>query len=371
MDLAVHEILKGNKLKEMHRSTHMKCGGTSVNTAFLNVIKEIFVTSDDDEESALAMIKTDHPKEYLDLIQHFEELKKYSQNQTDVRIPLPINILKSLYQDKSIDQVVEESIHGTSVSIKKNDLVLSSRLFKGIFQRAIEKIVSILKAKLNEEPIRDVKHIFLVGGFANSQILQDAITSEFSKERVVIHVPIDCDLIVLKGAVIYGHTPSYIEERLIPYTYGVACGEKIEVLIKKNTRITEHEECKTEPSPKSLEREIYMSTVKNPDYIRSCRLVGKLLIHVTKPSDHSQCFDIFISFGGTELKAYAKDRKTKTWFCTTIEMLAGRTIVCIVEFYNNYLRIAKNHIYRQYSYTCNKTDNSKCCMLLFGSSDNG
>lgn len=347
--MAVYEILEGNKLKEMHRSTHMKCGGTSVNTAFLEVIKNIFVTNDDDEESALARIKTDHPKEYLDLIQHFEVQKKYShsKNQTDVEIPLPINILKSSYKDKSIDQVVKESIYGKLVSIKKNDLVLSSQLFKQIFERAIQKIVSILKEKLDEEPIRDVKHIFLVGGFANSKILQDAITSEIPEKRDVIHVPIDCDLIVLKGAVMYGHKPSYIEERLIPYTYGVACREKFEVLIQKDTIITEHEECKTVPSPKSLEREIYMSTVKNPDYIRSCRLVGKLLIHVTKPSDHSLCFDIFIFFGGTELKAYAVDRKTKKQFCTTIEMLAGRTIVCIIEFYNNYLRIAKNHIYRQ------------------------
>ncbi|WAR26713.1 HS12A-like protein [Mya arenaria] len=67
--------------------------------------------------------------------------------------------------------------------------------------------------------IGDIEAIVLVGGFSNSSLLQQSIKSRFVRHTIII--PNDADLVVLKGAVIFGHKPELITQRVSKYTYGL------------------------------------------------------------------------------------------------------------------------------------------------------
>ena len=74
---------------------------------------------------------------------------------------------------------------------------------------------------IDNDQLKDVSNIVLVGGYAESKLLQDCIKSKFSSKTVII--PNQPGLAVLKGAVIFGHDPSIIAERICRYTYGIGC----------------------------------------------------------------------------------------------------------------------------------------------------
>ena len=59
----------------------------------------------------------------------------------------------------------------------------------------------------------------MVGGFSESEVVQDAVRSAFRDCRIVI--PQEAGLAVLKGAVQFGHDPSIIAARVAKFTYGI------------------------------------------------------------------------------------------------------------------------------------------------------
>ncbi|KAH3833631.1 hypothetical protein DPMN_106943 [Dreissena polymorpha] len=63
----------------------------------------------------------------------------------------------------------------------------------------------------------------MVGGYSESMLLQDTIKQQFPHLKIL--VPPEAGLAVLKGAVIYGHCPSAIKERVSKYTYGISTTE--------------------------------------------------------------------------------------------------------------------------------------------------
>ncbi|XP_052087074.1 heat shock 70 kDa protein 12B-like [Mytilus californianus] len=109
-DIAVHEKIEGNKLKEIHRSTGSNCGGTSVDAAFLQFMDTIF------GKSVLETMKKEYPESYLDLMREFE-CKKRTVNcdETDtIRMSLPMAALSKLcsqIHNKSIEEVILLSTH--------------------------------------------------------------------------------------------------------------------------------------------------------------------------------------------------------------------------------------------------------------------
>ncbi len=66
-----------------------------------------------------------------------------------------------------------------------------------------------------------IQYLFLVGGFAESPILQYEIRRAFSSILKVI-IPQDVSLTILKGAVLFGLDPTIVNVRRSRLTYGVS-----------------------------------------------------------------------------------------------------------------------------------------------------
>ena len=149
-----------------------------------------------------------------------------------MRIPMSLREMSSM---KSGYADVLESLN--SLTLEADRIRLDQDLFRHFFQSSTEKIVSHVRELLGKEELSDISTLVLVGGYAESKLLQDAIRSSFNTITVII--PNQPCLAVLKGAVIFGHDPSVIAERVCRYTYGIRCCKEFDPKIhKESTKIT-------------------------------------------------------------------------------------------------------------------------------------
>ena len=65
-----------------------------------------------------------------------------------------------------------------------------------------------------------MSHLFLVGGFAESPVLQEEVRSEF-RDEVRVVIPRGVGVAVLRGAVLYGLDPAIVRVRRAKMTYGI------------------------------------------------------------------------------------------------------------------------------------------------------
>ena len=106
-----------------------------------------------------------------------------------------------------------------SLTLDNDKLRLEHDLFRHFFKTSREEIVSHVKELLAKQELSNVSTIILVGGHAESSLLQDFVRKSFCSKTVI--VPNQPGLSVLKGAVIFGHDPFVIAERVCRFTYGI------------------------------------------------------------------------------------------------------------------------------------------------------
>ncbi|KAG7243261.1 hypothetical protein INR49_011707 [Caranx melampygus] len=86
-----------------------------------------------------------------------------------------------------------------------------------------EDFIQSFKAKqelMAKPEVHGVRFLFLVGGFAESPMLQKAVQKALGRTCRII-IPHDVGLTILKGAVLFGLDPTVVRVRRCPLTYGV------------------------------------------------------------------------------------------------------------------------------------------------------
>ena len=129
--------------------------------------------------------------------------------------------------------------NGSNLTLKRGTTILMSVLqMSSFFKKIVSKIIGQVKELVAENP---VDYIYLVGGFAESKILQSSVKVEFENRKIflsknptsllpipasLLHVivPMRPQLMVVKGAVLFGlRKGSTIQSRVARYTYGFDC----------------------------------------------------------------------------------------------------------------------------------------------------
>lgn len=113
---------------------------------------------------------------------------------------------------------IQSSYLKDQISVNADKLKLSTNLMESFFRDSIEKIVKQIHTILKS--IEDVQMILLVGGYGESPLLQETFKKEFV--NMIIVTPQDCNLVVMKGAVLYGHNPMTISARILQFAYGLS-----------------------------------------------------------------------------------------------------------------------------------------------------
>lgn len=347
-DITVHEKMNDGSLHEVCCASGNGCGGTSVDTAFFDFLKEII------GNEAMESLKTEHLEEYLDILREFEMKKRsFRLNKKDVTyFRIPVNALDAIVSSSTIHKTLKDALkaskHANDVIVHKDKLKIDSQIFRSLFDSTVYGIVHLLHSMLKDGRADWVSQIILVGGFSGSQLLQEAIKKTFPEQQLI--VPCESELSVVKGAVIFGHRPDIISERISKYTYGFSkrkrfdpaihdenhlevvngeqkCCRVFDQIIRKYERIPYGKRissvAKTKPDKDEyFTLRIYQSEKQEPIYTdeEGCSVLGEIKIKRVNPNT-TETIKVVLKFGETEInvKILEKDHNTAT--LDTIEMI--------------------------------------------------
>uniref|UniRef100_A0A8D0STX2 Heat shock 70 kDa protein 12A n=1 Tax=Sus scrofa TaxID=9823 RepID=A0A8D0STX2_PIG len=306
VDLTVHQIrLPEGHLKELYKATGGPYGSLGVDYEFEKLLCKIF------GEDFIEQFKIKRPAAWVDLMIAFESRKRAAA--PDRTNPLNITLPFSF-----IDYYKKFRGHSVEHALRKRDL----------FQKP---------------EVATVKFLFLVGGFAEAPLLQQAVQAAFGDQCRII-IPQDVGLTILKGAVLFGLDPAVIKVRRSPLTYGVGVLNRYvegkhppeKLLVKDGTRwctdvfdkfisadqsvalgeLVKRSYTPAKPSQLVIVINIYSSELDDVSFITDpgVKKCGTLRLDLTGTSSAAvparREIQTLMQFGDTEIKATAVDIAT-------------------------------------------------------------
>lgn len=234
---------------------------------------------------------------------------------------------------------MQNSEYSDRITIESGKMRLAPDFARSLFIKSSESIILKIESVLNQNEAANISVLLLVGGFSESEIVQDKIRQAFSKRTVI--TPKDPTLAVLKGAVLFGHQPDVVTTRITQFAYGrkikpifdkkqheerkrvlvdgeMRCDGVFELLVKSGTSV---------PIGKNISK-LYHTINKNQEKIRvalykscsddtkyiddeDCSLVGECFITVPNPCEQKRTVKVEFEFGDTEIFITATDKNTK------------------------------------------------------------
>lgn len=297
--------------------------------------------------------KCESMEDYMQIINDFEVKKRFDETEIagKVTVKIPLALVNYVEKNgKNMKELIQRSSYNETdetVKISFDKMRINWAVFRSFFDTSIKKTSAHVAEVLAHEDIQGCNTILMVGGFAGCVLLQKAIKEKFPGMNVV--VPLDPELAVIKGAVIFGHDTSIIVQRRLRYTYGTdivhekedSCTHpptKVEMIagtphcmdifsvhvrigdaVRLDEELAEETYLPLNPLATETEVPIYTSTKENPMLVtdESCTLVGKLKIAITPIflsmllGDRGEAgFSVTFMFGGTEVKAKGIDKTT-------------------------------------------------------------
>ncbi|XP_054908883.1 heat shock 70 kDa protein 12A-like isoform X2 [Poeciliopsis prolifica] len=213
IDITVHEVLEGGALKELHKASGNDLGGQNVDRKFKQFLREIFC------DGVWDKYEQNYPGEVQKIMSDFTLFKKGDK---DMEITLSLN-LGRLAQDKKKIGKFLEGVQGASWD--KGSIKISKKKLRSFFDESLQGIVKSL-----DDIVRRgyrIGYILLVGGYADSQILQRHITEEYIGKCEVL-CPFRPQEAILKGAMMFGRNPAVITSRKSAFTYGLSVAERFD-----------------------------------------------------------------------------------------------------------------------------------------------
>ncbi|KAL3879590.1 hypothetical protein ACJMK2_031879 [Sinanodonta woodiana] len=339
IDITVHEVLSDGQLKECHKASGGAWGGTQVDEAYRQFLISLV------GNPVFRRFQVENKEDYLDMFRDFETKKREiaPDKDTKVTIRLPSS-LKEIFETEygeDLRTAIMQTKYANEVSLNGDKLRINATIMKNLFSSAIQSTVSHVKELMKDKIVRKVSIILMVGGFSESKMLQNAIRSSFRNVKVII--PQEAGLVILKGAVVFGHNPSSVLYRVCKYTYGVAislrfdpkkhdprkrkesdlgplCGDifqkyvEIGQSVAFNVATTEQSYTPSKESQSFVGFTIYASIQKSPMYVTDygCVKLGHVIMNILDKSvkRDERIFAFSMTFGGTEIEVTAREKRT-------------------------------------------------------------
>ncbi|XP_060558649.1 heat shock 70 kDa protein 12B-like [Ruditapes philippinarum] len=340
IDITVHQVIVDGKLRELHKASGGAWGGTMVDKAYERFLSDIA------GPEAFQQFKKEHIDDYIDLFRTFEVKKRETSpgHLGKVTFRIPPTFVKTIKGATGLsikDKIMSSPFNG-QVTYVSGKLRVDGQVAQSFFKQSVDSIVQHLESLLGERLNKECTAIVMVGGFSESIILQDAVKCAFGRRYNVI-IPEGAGLAVLKGAVIFGHRPSTISERICKYTYGQSvCHEttldcnhpptRIELIdgklhcinifvkhitIGQTVKLEEEQtEIITNPTyadQTTIDRKIYASKSPDPRLVTEpgCTKIGHFVIPIPDISlGTDRLFGTRFIFGDTEIAVKSEDKQT-------------------------------------------------------------
>ncbi|CAM4647241.1 unnamed protein product [Leuciscus chuanchicus] len=352
VDLTVHQIrLPEGHLKELYKASGGPHGSIGIDYEFEKLLCKIF------GQDFIDQFKIKRPAAWVDLMIAFESRKRAAT--PDRSNPLNINLPFSFidYYKKFRGHSVEHALRKSNVDFVKwssqGMLRMSPDAMNALFKPTIDHIIQHLTELFDRPEVTDIKFLFLVGGFAESPLLQQAVQNMLQgRSRIII--PHDVGLTILKGAVLFGLDPSVIKVRRSPLTYGVGvlnrfiegkhppekmlvkdgtrwCTDVFDTFISADQSVALGETVKrsytpAKPSQQVIVIHVYCSEKESAIFISDpgVRKCGTLKLDVSGTESPAARREIqtLMQFGDTEIRAMAIDVATSRSVKASIDFLS-------------------------------------------------
>ncbi|KAK3109141.1 hypothetical protein FSP39_023794 [Pinctada imbricata] len=334
VDITVHEVQGEGLLKELYPPSGGPWGGTNVDFRFHEFLSDIF------GENVMKSFAKMSPLPFLELQRAFDVKKRINGKEDKITLSNGIGEIMDEFKDKKGNDFNIPQDFNKSVKLVKKRLRVDIEILKGFFDKAVESISSHLRDLFEKSQITNVDTILMVGGFSESPQVKERIKAMFPSKRFII--PREASLAVLKGAVMFGHSPKSITTRCSPATFGVAtdvpfdekkhpsshkhmkdgtcfCTDVFKIMIAKDQLQTIGKTCHEEsfrPSKADdtlAEIEVYASPRSQPQYTtdEGCKKVGVIkfqIPNIAKGKD--RLLKVKMHFGDTELFVTASEDGT-------------------------------------------------------------
>ena len=223
VDLTVHELGAKGKLKELYKATGGAWGSIGIDCQFEALLVDIF-----GEDFLVDFIKK-KPISWLELMTIFEAKKRsFSPHKhVAVNISLPFAFIEYYKElsgktiEAAVRQYGDQSVQWSSQGM----LRLQPSVMMALFEPVTSEIVHHIQEMLLIPELSRIEYLFLVGGFAESPVLQEAVRNAF-RMHIRVVIPQDVSLTIVKGAVMFGIDPTLVHVRRSVLTYGVGCLHK-------------------------------------------------------------------------------------------------------------------------------------------------
>ena len=224
----MHQVLEGGLLKELHKASGNDMGGGTVDAKFKILLRDTFGSDFWDK------YEKKHPSEVQRMMFDFTTFK-CTKNKKDVYIPCHYN-LTTLAQKKQDIGLFFTDVQGVSWS--DGSIKISFSKLEEDFKESVDKIVQDIRALIHTPEIH-IDYILLVGGYASCKILQNEVEKQFGHQCRIL-CPVDAQLAVAKGAVLFGLNPMIVASRVSALTYGIAVAHPFDPAIHKVENRTEN-----------------------------------------------------------------------------------------------------------------------------------
>ena len=350
IDITVHQVTESGGLKEISSASGGGWGGVLVDRLFEDLLIGMF------NKRVYDRFVKEETEDWIELWRTFESKKKTCGN-ADVNLR-NITPLFNIYKEemgREFKDALKDSVYSSKVKVRVGEkLQIDSSTMKELFAQSIESTLAHVKSKLEDGDAEGVNTILMVGGFSEATLLQEAFKKEFHN-RINIVVPRDAATSVLRGAVVYGHNPIAISQRILKKTYGTEAKAPFEegvdpehlktniegddmctnvfskhVEINQVVTVGEAQAEKSYWSIKvgqpTITLPVFASDQKNPSYTdEGCERVGSLTIDLTSvPSfEVRKGIKVYVSltFSGTEITATGRVPETGQTTSATFDFL--------------------------------------------------
>lgn len=329
-------------------------GGTLVDAAFEQLLDPVF--QGDRFPSFFKELKKTYTAMWLFLMKQLEEKKNVLDEKGpdeavwfDLSIAFNTACMQITGRD-ALSLLKEGRVPGIELSSTEH-LEIKAELIKKLYSTSIAEICKCLKKDLKAGPAAKVGALYLGGTFSNSRYLlesvQQQVNSLVPKERVVN--PPDSALAIVKGAVMYGINPNFVEERVAAMSYGIGvvdsakhpkekaafyngkkyCNDVYDEFVKRGEKIRNTADVikqthfPVEPDQQKLRISIYSApgTVRFVDDA-GCKHMASIVVRmpILSGGTNRKVF-VEIDFSGSEIHVVATDENTGKSYDTSLEFV--------------------------------------------------
>ncbi|XP_019855069.1 PREDICTED: heat shock 70 kDa protein 12A-like [Amphimedon queenslandica] len=364
VDITVHDKSNG-RISVVLPPMGNTWGGTTINEALSMLLEEAV-----DDGGFQSFIESDPISARATLnklfYEEFEERKKRFGNAIEGFSEIVLILPRPFIRYYGSDKLHEASKQNMYYDPGDDSLSIGyDQLEEKIFKSTVDKIIECVRAAF--DGLKDhIDTVYLVGGFGGCKFVSQRIEEAIAEHRGMLYdnivCPIQPDLAVVSGAVMWRKDPNIIQSRVADATYGIGCQPEFdpskhdiyywtideedrkqrckfvfEVFVLKR-EILKDEVYKTRLIPlyqsdKQIHIPIYCTVDDGVQYTRDkkgeltvCK-IGELILDVPNPNNvpnNKRDVDVFMDFSGTEIQARAQYRITGEEVKTVCDFLTNQ-----------------------------------------------